>query len=72
LNKSEMRVLRSRPVLSIILPPLAYLAVFLIMRNPTAINSEMFMSPSYIATWYLVSVLIVMFTLYSKKHFVLK
>ncbi len=68
LSRAEMRVLRTKPLVSIALPPLVYLLVFIVMRKPDAANAEVFMSPSYLATWYLVAVGIVVITLFSKKR----
>ncbi len=68
LSRAEMQVLRSKPMVSIALPPLVYLLVFVVMRRPDAANAEIFMSPSYLATWYFVAVGIILLTLFSKKR----
>lgn len=66
LSQSEMSALRQKAWLSIGIPPLAYLMVFIVMRNKNELNSEYFIQPEYIVTWYGVAVLIVTTILFSR------
>jgi hypothetical protein len=66
LRVEEIKVLRQKAWISIGIPPLAYLAIFVTMRNPESMHSDCYISPEYIVTWYIVAVVIVAFLLFAK------
>lgn len=67
LSSEEMKVLRQRAWVSVGLPPVIYLAVFITMRNKDAMHADYFVSAEYILTWYAVAVVIIALMLFSKK-----
>lgn len=68
ISQADSLVLYKKAWVTVGLPPLVYVSIFVVMRNKDAMHADFFVSPAYLLTWYVVAAVILAATVSIKKY----